>query len=158
MIDTVHHHGSQRNGKVGGNINPPKRFYFRSCTLWTDPLQLYDALIQPQRSVTRLIMHHPRQFYQYCVQICTYVYIYNIYVCNTYMARREVYKYLSIRIEEKEGEFGCYAAPRLSHWISAILFLLFLCLLCLWKMCNWKIESNSANSINRKENCVILNL
>lgn len=50
------------------------------------------------------------------------------------MAWREVYKYLSIRIEEKEGEFDCYAAPRLSHWISAILFLLFLCLLCLWKM------------------------
>lgn len=93
-----------------------------------------------------------------CTDMYIRIYIYNIYVCNTYMAWREVYKYLSIRIEEKEGEFDCYAAPRLSHWISAILFLLFLCLLCLWKMCNWKIESNSANSINRKENCVILNL
>lgn len=116
MIDTVHHHGSQRNGRVGGNINPPKRFYFRSCTFWTDPIQLYDALIQPQRSVTRLIMHHPRYFYQY-YQICTYVYI---NVCNTSMAWREVYKYLSIRI--KENEFGCLATPRLSHWISLIPF------------------------------------
>lgn len=117
MIDTVHHHRSQRNGRVGGNINPPKRFYFRSCTFCTDPLQLYDALTQPQRSVTRLIMHHPRYFHQ-SYQICTYVHIY-IY---TYVIRPwHGAKYINIyRFKEEEGEFGCPA--RLSHWISPIPF------------------------------------
>ena len=158
MIDTVHHHGSQRNGRVGGNINPPKRFYFRSCTLWTDPLQLYDALIQPQRSVTRLIMHHPRQFYQYCVQICTYVQIYTIYtyVIRTWHGAKyiNIYRFVSKRKKESLAvmlHLDCHIG--FQRFFFSFFYVCYVC-----GRCNWKIESNSANSINRKENCVILNL
>lgn len=91
--------------------------------------------------------------------ICIYIHTY-IYVYNTSMAWREVYKYLSIRIKEKEGEFGSAAALWLSHWISVISFFFFSFFYLCRGRCNWKIgnSNNSTNSINRKEKCIILNL